>query len=50
LKNVFFSRPSRPISIKFGINHLWAKSIQVYSNIGSGPLQRGEKYKNVKVR
>jgi hypothetical protein len=39
--NIFFSRTSEPNSIKLGTNYPWLKGIQVCSNKGSGPLQRG---------
>jgi hypothetical protein len=38
---IFFSRTSRPISIKLGTHYPWVKGIQVCSNKGPGPLQRG---------
>jgi hypothetical protein len=41
-----FSRTSRPISIKLGLNNPWVKGILNCSNKGPGPLQRGDKYKN----
>jgi hypothetical protein len=44
LKKIF-SRTSRPISIKLGINHPWVKGILNCSNKGSGPLQRGDNLK-----
>jgi hypothetical protein len=40
-----FSRTSRPISIKLGINHPWVQGILNCSNKGSGPLQRGDNLK-----
>jgi hypothetical protein len=46
LKKIFFSRTSRPISIKLGINHPWVKGILNCSNKGSGPFQRGDNHKN----
>jgi hypothetical protein len=36
-----FSRTSLPKSIKLGTNYPMVKRIQVCSNKGSGPLQRG---------
>jgi hypothetical protein len=45
-KPTFFSRTSRPISIKLGTNHPWLKGIQNYTNKGPGPLQRGDNHKN----
>jgi hypothetical protein len=36
-----FSRTSRPKSIKLGTNYPLVKRIQVCSNKGPGPLQRG---------
>jgi hypothetical protein len=44
-----FSRTSRPNSIKLGTNYPWVKGIQVYSNKGPCPLQRGDNHKNVKM-
>jgi hypothetical protein len=49
LKKNFFSRTSRPISIKLGINHPWVKGILNYSNKGPGPFQRGDNHKNAKL-
>jgi hypothetical protein len=46
LLKIFFSRTSRPKSIKPGINHPWVKGMQVCSNKGPGPLQRGDNHKN----
>jgi hypothetical protein len=45
-----FSRTSEPNSIKLGTNYLSVKGIQVCSNKGPGPLQRGNNHKNVKMR
>jgi hypothetical protein len=47
---IFFSRTSRPKSIKLGTNYSWVKRIQVCSNKGRDPLQRGDNHKNVKMR
>jgi hypothetical protein len=49
LKKKIFSRTRRPNSIKLGTNYPWAKGIQVCSNKGPGPLQRGNNNKNVKM-
>jgi hypothetical protein len=49
LKNVLFSRTSRPISIKLNTNHPWVKEILSSSNKGPGPLQRGDNYKKAKM-
>jgi hypothetical protein len=49
LKKIFFSRTSRPISIKLGTNHPWVKGIVNYSNKGPGPLQRRDNHKNAKM-
>jgi hypothetical protein len=46
---IFFSRTSRPNSIKLGTNYLWAKGIEVCSNKRPGPLQRGDNHKNIKM-
>jgi hypothetical protein len=43
-----FSRTSRPISIKLGINHRWVKGILNCLNKGPGPLQRGDNHKKCK--
>jgi hypothetical protein len=49
LKTVFFSRTSRPISIKLGKKHPWVNVILNCSNKGQGPLQRGDNFKNAKM-
>jgi hypothetical protein len=41
-----FSRTSRTISIKLGINHPWVNGILNCSKKGPGPLQRGDNHKN----
>jgi hypothetical protein len=46
---IFFSRTSWPNSIKLGTHYPWVKGIQVCSNKGPVPLQRGDNYKNVKM-
>jgi hypothetical protein len=46
---IIFSRASRPISIKLGINHPWVNGILNCSNKGPGPLQRGDNLKNAKL-
>jgi hypothetical protein len=46
---IFFSRTSMPNSIKLNTNYLFVKEIQVCSNKGPGPLQRGNNHKNVKM-
>jgi hypothetical protein len=38
----------RPNSINLSRNYPWVKGIQVCSNKGPGPLQRGDNHKNVK--
>jgi hypothetical protein len=45
-----FSRTSKPNSIKLNSNYPWVKGIQFCINNGSGPLQRGDNHKNVKMR
>jgi hypothetical protein len=45
-KKIFFSRTSRPISTKLGINHPWVKGILNCPNKGPGPLQREYNLKN----
>jgi hypothetical protein len=45
LKKIFFSRTSRPNSIKLRTNYPWVKRIKVCSNKGPGPFQRGNNYK-----
>jgi hypothetical protein len=37
---IFFSRTTRPILTKLGINHPWGKGIQVYSNERDCPSPR----------
>jgi hypothetical protein len=49
LKKKIFSRTSRPISIKLGINHPWVMGILNSSNKGPGPPQREDDYKNAKM-
>jgi hypothetical protein len=49
LLKIFFSRPSRPISIKLDSNHPWVKGILNCSNKGPGPIQRGDNHKNAKM-
>jgi hypothetical protein len=44
-----FSRSSKPNSIKLGTHYPYLKGIQVCSNKGPGPLQRGDNHKNVKI-
>jgi hypothetical protein len=46
---IFFSRTTGPISFNLGTNHPWVKGIQVCSNEGSDPLQRGDNLKNAKI-
>jgi hypothetical protein len=48
-KNIFFSRTIWPNSIKHGTIYPWIKGNQVCSNKESGPLQRGDNHKNVKI-
>jgi hypothetical protein len=43
------SRTSKANSIKLGTNYPWVKGIQVCSNRGPGPLERGHNYKNFKM-
>jgi hypothetical protein len=38
-----------PNSIKLGTNYPWVKGIQVSSNKGPSPLQRGDNYEIVKI-
>jgi hypothetical protein len=47
LKKIF-SRPSKPISIKFRTNHPSVKGIHNCTNNGPGPLRRGDNHKNAK--
>jgi hypothetical protein len=35
--------------MKLGTNYPWVKEIQVCSNKGPGPFQRGDNRKNVKI-
>jgi hypothetical protein len=46
---IFFSRTSWPNSIVLNTNYPWVKGIQVCSNKGPGPLQRGDNHKNAKM-
>jgi hypothetical protein len=39
-----------PNSIKLGTNFPWVKGIQVHSNKGPGPVQRGDNKKKCKNR
>jgi hypothetical protein len=48
LKKIFFSRTSWPNSIKLVTNYPWVKGIQLCSNKGPGPLQRGDNHKKCK--
>jgi hypothetical protein len=48
-KKKFFSRTSKPNSIKLGTNYPWVKGIQFCSNKGQDPLLRGDNHKNVKM-
>jgi hypothetical protein len=49
LKKIFFSRTSKPISIKLSINHPCIKGILNCSNNGPDAFQRGDNYKNAKM-
>jgi hypothetical protein len=49
IEKIFFSRTSRPISIKLGRNHPWVKGILNCANKGPGPFQRGYNLKNSKM-
>jgi hypothetical protein len=44
-----FSRTTGPILTRLSTNHPWVKRIQVCSNEGPGPLQRGDNHKKVKL-
>jgi hypothetical protein len=46
LKTIFFSRISRPISIKFGTNHPWVKRIKDCSKEGPGSFPRRDNLGN----
>jgi hypothetical protein len=48
LKEIFFSRTSRPISIKLDTNHPWVKGILNCSNKMPGSLERGDTYEKCK--
>jgi hypothetical protein len=43
------SRTSRPIAIKLGTDISFMMGIQVYSNEGQSPLQRGDNHKSAKI-
>jgi hypothetical protein len=49
LKKIYFSRNRLPNSITLNTNYPWVKEIQVCSNKGPGPRQRGDNHKNVKM-
>jgi hypothetical protein len=44
---MFYSRTSRPNSIKLNTNYPLMKGIKVSSNKGPGTIQRGDNHKNV---
>jgi hypothetical protein len=46
---IFFSITSRPKSIKLGTNYPWMKGIQVCSNKGPDPLQKGDNHPNIEM-
>ena len=46
---IFFSRTTRPISIKLGTKYPWVKEIQVSSNEGPQPFQRGDNNETAKL-
>jgi hypothetical protein len=48
-KNILFSRTSRPIAIKLGTNISCMMGIQVHSNEGPSPFQRGDNHKSAKI-
>ena len=45
----FFSRTAGPNSTKLGTHHPCVKGLQVSSNEGPGPLQRGDNHENAKI-
>jgi hypothetical protein len=45
---IFFSRTRKPKPIKLDTNYPLVERIQVCSNKGSGPLQRGNNHRNVR--
>jgi hypothetical protein len=49
LKTIFFSRTSRPISIKFGTNYPWVKRIKDCSKDGPGSFPRENNHRNAKT-
>jgi hypothetical protein len=44
-----FSRTSKPNLIKLGTYYPWVKGIHICSNKETGPLQRVDNHKNVKI-
>ena len=44
-----FLRTTGPISTKLGTKHPWVKGIQVRTNEGPRPFQRGDNYKTAKI-
>jgi hypothetical protein len=49
LKTIFFSRTSRPISIKFGTNHPWVKRIKDCSKEWPGSFPRRDNHRNAEI-
>jgi hypothetical protein len=49
LKNILFSRTSKPISIKLGTNYHWVKRILKCSKEWQGSFPRGDNHRNAKI-
>jgi hypothetical protein len=49
IEKKIFSRTSRPIAIKLITNISCMMGIQIYSNEGPSPLQRGDNHKCAKI-
>jgi hypothetical protein len=49
IEEMFFSRTSRPISIKRDANHPWVKRIKSCPNEGPDFHPKGDNHKNAKI-
>jgi hypothetical protein len=49
LRKIFFSRTSKPISIKLGTNYPWVKRIKDCSKEGPGSFPRRDNHRNAKI-
>ena len=46
---IFFFWTADPISFKLGTNYSWVMGIQICSNEGPNPLQRGDNHKKAEI-